>query len=71
MRLEGIVKWFSAAKGYGFIEPVDGSKDLFVHHSSILMEGYRELQEGARVEFEVEQTAKGLSAINVVTKETE
>jgi CspA family cold shock protein len=63
------VKWFSAAKGYGFIAPADGSKDLFVHHSAILMEGYRELQEGACVEFETRWTEKGPTAVQVSVKE--
>jgi len=59
------VKWFSAAKGYGFIAPEDGSQDLFVHFSSINMDGYRRLEEGQRVQFEVEQTSKGRAAIQV------
>jgi CspA family cold shock protein len=61
----GIVKWFNDAKGYGFIAPDEGSKDLFVHHSSILGDGYKSLSEGARVEFEQVDGAKGPEAANV------
>jgi CspA family cold shock protein len=61
----GRVKWFNDQKGYGFITPDDGSKDLFVHHSAILAEGYRSLAENQAVEFEVQQTDKGPRAANV------
>ena len=61
----GTVKWFNADKGYGFITPDDGSKDLFVHHSAILGEGYKTLAENAKVKFEPEQGAKGPQATNV------
>ena len=61
----GTVKWFSDEKGFGFITPEDGSKDLFVHHTSIEADGYRSLAEGARVEYESEQGDKGPKAINV------
>ena len=61
----GTVKWFNDAKGYGFITPDDGSKDLFVHHSSVVGEGYRSLAEGARVQFEQREGAKGPEATNV------
>jgi CspA family cold shock protein len=61
----GVVKWFSDEKGFGFITPDDGAKDLFVHHSSIQADGYRSLAEGARVEYESEQGDKGPKAINV------
>ena len=61
----GTVKWFSDEKGFGFITPEEGSKDLFVHHSSIEADGYRSLAEGARVEYEEEQGDKGPKAINV------
>ena len=67
-RQTGTVKWFNNSKGYGFIAPVDGSKDLFVHYSAITDsgDGYRSLNEGDRVEFNVEQGQKGLQATNVV-----
>jgi cold shock protein len=65
-RLQGIVKWFNAAKGYGFIGRDDGEKDIFVHFSSITMEGYRRLREGQKVEFSIENGAKGEQAANVV-----
>lgn len=61
----GSVKWFNAEKGFGFITPDDGGADVFVHHSAIQMEGYRDLPEGQRVEFEVTQGQKGLQASNV------
>ena len=62
----GTVKWFNDAKGYGFIAPEDGSKDVFVHHSSIAGNGFKSLTEGAKVEFEMRQGEKGPEAINVV-----
>jgi len=61
----GTVKWFSDEKGFGFITPDEGSKDLFVHHSSIEADGYRSLSEGAKVEYESEQGDKGPKAVNV------
>jgi CspA family cold shock protein len=61
----GTVKWFNDAKGYGFITPEDGGKDLFVHFSSISGEGFKTLTEGARVEFEPREGAKGPEASNV------
>jgi CspA family cold shock protein len=61
----GTVKWFSDEKGYGFITPDDGSKDVFVHFSNISGEGFRSLAEGAKVEFEVTEGAKGPQATNV------
>ena len=62
---QGRVKWFNEKKGFGFIE-VDGQdKDVFIHHSAISMEGFRTLAEGQRVSFEIEQGAKGPSAVNV------
>jgi CspA family cold shock protein len=63
-RITGTVKWFNASKGFGFIAR-DGGEDVFVHHSAIQSEGYRTLEEGQRVEFEVESGNKGPKAINV------
>jgi CspA family cold shock protein len=61
----GTVKWFSDEKGFGFITPDDGGKDLFVHHSSIQADGFRTLAEGAQVTYEAEAGDKGPKAINV------
>jgi CspA family cold shock protein len=61
----GTVKWFNADKGYGFITPDDGGKDLFVHHSEIQVGGYKTLNEGQKVDFEVGQGQKGPCATNV------
>lgn len=61
----GVAKWFSNQKGFGFITPEDGTKDVFVHHSNILIEGYHTLAEGQEVEFEIENAAKGIRAIQV------
>ncbi|MFB3084386.1 MAG: cold-shock protein [Gammaproteobacteria bacterium] len=63
--MTGTVKWFSESKGYGFITPEDGSKDVFVHHSAIEGDGFKTLAEGQKVTFEVEQGAKGPSAVKV------
>lgn len=61
----GIVKWFNADKGYGFITPEDGSKDVFVHFKAINASGFKSLDEDDRVEFEVQEGPKGLQADNV------
>ena len=63
-RVTGTVKWFNDAKGYGFLAQ-DGGKDVFVHHSAIVAEGFRSLAEGDKVEFSIEQGPKGLQAVNV------
>lgn len=62
----GTVKWFDAGKGYGFITPDDGGKDLFVHHSEIQSSGYKTLNDGQKVEFEVGQGQKGPCATKVI-----
>lgn len=64
-RIQGTVKWFNNEKGFGFIAPDNGGKDVFVHHSAIVATGYRSLAEGDRVEFAVEQGAKGPAAADV------
>ena len=61
----GTVKWFSDDKGFGFITPDEGNRDLFVHHSGINANGYRTLPEGARVSYEEEQGDKGPKAVQV------
>lgn len=62
----GTVKWFNDSKGYGFVTPDDGGKDLFVHHSQIQGEGFKSLAEGAKVEFEPREGQKGPEATNVI-----
>ena len=64
-RVTGNVKWFNDAKGFGFIAPEDGSADVFVHYSAIDAKGFRSLQEGQRVQYEVTQGPKGAQAAGV------
>ena len=64
-KIKGNVKWFNESKGFGFITPEDGSKDVFVHFSAIQTNGFKTLAEGQRVEFEITNGAKGPSAANV------
>lgn len=65
MAPEGTVKFFDSKKGFGFIQPDDSEEDVFVHYSALAMEGFKDLQEGQRVSFEVEEGEKGLRAENV------
>ncbi len=68
MTQQGKVKWFDAEKGYGFIKPDDGGKDIFVHRNNIPSLGFQQgLEEGESVEFSIEETPKGLSAVDVVS----
>ena len=62
---QGTVKWFSQDKGYGFIKPDDGGEDVFVHHTGIAGEGFKTLDEGDKVSYEVTEGRKGLQATNV------
>jgi CspA family cold shock protein len=64
----GVVKWFNRSKGYGFIKPDDGSKDVFVHFSAIQADGVKDLKEGEMVEFEIVDGPKGPNAKNVVPR---
>lgn len=61
----GTVKWFSDEKGYGFISPDEGGKDIFVHHTAIVMDGFRTLEEGTKVHYDVVDGSKGPQANNV------
>ena len=67
-KMTGIVKWFNAEKGFGFITPTDGSKDVFVHFSAIQSNDYRTLNENQEVEFTIENGPKGPAAANVVPR---
>lgn len=64
--MQGKVKWFNESKGFGFITPADGSKDVFVHFSAIKGNGFKTLAEDQAVQFDIEQGAKGPNAVNVV-----
>ena len=64
-RITGVVKWFNSTKGFGFIAPDNGQKDVFVHFSAIVTDGYAELAENDKVEFSIETTAKGPAAVKV------
>ena len=66
MRTTGVVKWFKNEKGFGFITPENGQKDCFVHHSAIQGSGFKSLEEGDRVEFDIVQGQKGPAAETVV-----
>jgi len=67
----GKVKWFNNAKGYGFVIAEVGGEDLFVHYSSIQMDGYKTLKAGQDVEFDIERGAKGMHAVNIRSLETD
>lgn len=69
-RQRGVCKWFSNEKGFGFITPEGGGKDLFVHYTGISGEGYKSLQEGAKVEYEVDQNEKGPFAKDVISMQS-
>ena len=62
----GTVKWFDSKKGYGFITPTDGDKDIFVHHSSLQMDGFKTLNEDQKVSYQVESSDRGPTATNVI-----
>jgi CspA family cold shock protein len=64
--MQGTVKWFNNAKGYGFIQSEGGGEDIFVHHTAIVSDGFRTLNQGEKVNFEVVQGPKGLQAKNVL-----
>ncbi|WP_343192518.1 transcription antiterminator/RNA stability regulator CspE [Buchnera aphidicola (Taiwanaphis decaspermi)] len=66
-KIKGNVKWFNESKGFGFITPEDGSKDVFVHFSAIQSNGFKTLSEGQSVEFEITEGSKGPSATNVTS----
>ena len=65
-QMQGIVKWFNEEKGFGFITPDGGGKDVFVHHTGIQMEGFRKLEEGQKVSYDIGEGKKGPCAVNVV-----
>ncbi|BAU47602.1 cold-shock protein [Sulfurifustis variabilis] len=63
--MKGTVKWFNESKGFGFIQPAEGGKDVFVHYSAIRTNGFKTLTEGQAVTYDIEQTPKGPAAVNV------
>ena len=65
-KMTGLVKWFDAGKGFGFITPADGGKDVFVHFSAIQDQGFKTLAEGQRVEYTIQDSPRGPAAANVV-----
>ena len=65
-KIKGSVKWFNESKGFGFITPEDGSKDVFVHFSAIMTDGFKTLAEGQRVEYTIQDSPRGPAAANVV-----
>ncbi len=65
-KLNGSVKWFNSDKGFGFITPANGGKDVFVHFSGIASEGFRSLKEGDRVEFNIQDSQRGPAAVDVI-----
>jgi len=65
-RVRGTVRWFNRTKGYGFIRPDEGDRDVFVHYTAIVGQGFRNLEEGEQVEFTIRETPKGLQAEQVV-----
>ena len=67
-KIMGTVKWFNNTKGFGFIAPAEGGEDVFVHHSVIQGKGFKTLNEGQSVNFEIENGPKGLTAVNVEPK---
>jgi CspA family cold shock protein len=69
-RVMGTVQWFSRVKGFGFVRPDDQQEDVFIHYSAIRGDGYRNLSEGQRVEFTVEDTPKGPQAVDVIGLDT-
>ena len=70
-RVMGTVQWFSRVKGFGFVRPDDQQEDVFIHYSAIRGDGYRNLSEGQRVEFTVEDTPKGPQAVDVMGLDTD
>lgn len=68
-KMTGLVKWFNESKGFGFISPLDGSKDVFVHFSALQGDGFKTLFEGQKVDFSIENGTKGPAAANVILRD--